>query len=197
MQKITVFALGVVALASVLGVWQELATPEATMLTNRAWVERMPRDKKDVVSWFVPMQVRGKRFGVVQRNSHYWFAGERFTWTQQAERLTLTFQQSDRRVQVKAKAYACKEKGFELCLDLMAKGQKVTLYSMKKWRVPSKGIDALPAFDTTPLEEASCVDCADVLPSPLNALFSAAPTARGGIGWVPESGRGPSSCEQP
>ncbi|HHO51681.1 MAG TPA: hypothetical protein ENK18_12605 [Deltaproteobacteria bacterium] len=171
MKQITVFTLGMLALTGVLEVWLELADHEANMVTNRAWVERMPKDKKDVVSWFVPMQIRGKRFGVLQRNSHYWFAGERFTWTQQSDRLNLTFQQSDRRVQLKAKAYACRDHGFELCLDLTSGGQKITLYSKKKWRVPAEGIDALPAFDTTPLEPARCEACSDTLPDALGTLL--------------------------
>ena len=180
MSRAAAFFLGLAALAGVLGVWSQVAEPAADgptadLLANRAWVNRMPRSKKDIVSWLIPLEVSGKRFGVAQKSSHYWFAGERFTYTRQGPSLRLTFQQSDRRVDVNAKAYDCRGKapsGFDYCLDLTRKGAKVTLYSKKAWKVP-KGTEAweLPDVDLEPLEAEPCPSCLDEVPPALQGLW--------------------------
>lgn len=171
MQRIATFAIGALTLISVTTVWRIMADDQAAnRIENRAWVERMPRNDKDVVTWFVPMQVRGKRFGVAQRTSNFWFAGERFGWSKQGDSLRLTFQQSDRRVSLNARAYACKVGGFELCLDLVHNGNKTTLYSKKRWTLPRSNMGELPALDFDPVV-ASCSACTDMLPSPMSQLF--------------------------
>ena len=176
MKRVWGFVLGLVALGAVLATWSRVADdpePAADLLVNRAWVDRMPKSKKDIVTWFIPLEIRKKRFGVAQKSSHYWFAGERFVYTRQGGTLRLTFQQSDRRVDVKARAYECRgkaPKGFDYCLDLTRRGNKVTLYSKKGWKVP-KGSDELPAIDLTPLEEGGCAECTDALPQALTGLW--------------------------
>jgi hypothetical protein len=134
------------------------------LLANRAWVERMPRSKKDLVTWFVPLELRGKRFGVAQRASHYAFAGERFVYTRDGDHLVLTFQQTERKAKITAKAYECAGKApkpFDLCLDLRSGKEEATFYSKWSWKVPGKGEGELPAFDLEPLplaEEGSAHD---------------------------------------
>ncbi|MBX2804103.1 MAG: hypothetical protein KTR31_40950 [Myxococcales bacterium] len=171
MHRIATFAIGIITFVSVMTVWRVMADDQAAnRIENRAWVERMPRNGKDVVTWFVPMKLRGKQFGVAQRTSHFWFTGERFSWTQQGEHVRLTFQQSDRRVSLTARAYACKVGSFELCLDLVHNGNKTTLYSKKRWTLPRTDVTELPAIRFEPVG-ATCSACTDMLPSPMSQLF--------------------------
>ena len=177
MNRALVFIVGLASLGAVLGTWSrvtEPVEPSADLIVNRAWVDRMPKSKKDVVTWFIPLEVRKKRFGVAQKSSHYWFAGERFVYTRQGGRLRLTFQQSDRRVDLTARAYDCRGKapsGFDYCLDLTRKGQKKTLYSKKAWKVPREADSEVPAIDAAPLEPEACDRCIDGLPPVLTGLW--------------------------
>ncbi len=51
------------------------------------------------------------------------------------------------------RSYACKEAGFELCLDLVEGERKTTLYSKKGWRLP--GRNELPhALDRSTIDPA-------------------------------------------
>jgi hypothetical protein len=179
MSRAAAFFLGCLALAGVLGVWSTVADdpvdPAADLLTNRAWVNRMPKSKKDIVTWFIPLEVDKKRFGVAQKSSHYWFAGERFVYTRQGGTLRLTFQQSDRRVELQGRAYDCRGKapsGFDYCLDLTRKGNTITLYSKKAWKVP-KGAERweVPDVDLTPLADEGCASCVDALPPAMDGLW--------------------------
>lgn len=162
MSRAAAFVLGVCALLTVTAAWLATEGPHAKdWLANRAWVERMPKDKKDMVTWFVPLSVHKKQFGVAQRMSHYAFVGERFTYERKGDKLTLTFQQTDRKVALVAKAYECKGKApdpFDLCLDLTAGKEKARFYSRKIWRVPGRS-DEVPAFDLTPIEAEPCPSC--------------------------------------
>jgi hypothetical protein len=154
------FVGGLGAALLVFATWAALELPtrggSKDLVANRAWVERMPKSKKDLVTWFVPMDLGGKRFGVAQRMSHYAFAGERFVYTRDGDRLTLTFQQTERKSTITAKAYECAGKApkpFDLCLDLKAGNDKATFYSKRSWKRPGEGADGeVPAFDLRPLE---------------------------------------------
>ena len=159
------FVGGIAAVLVVFATWTAFESPVSMtggtkdLLANRAWVERMPKSKKDLVTWFVPMDLKGKKFGVAQRASHYAFAGERFVYTRSGDKLVLTFQQTERKTAITAKAYECAGKApkpFDLCLDLKAGSDKATFYSKKSWKVPGKGQDAeLPAFDLAPPDDDS------------------------------------------
>ena len=164
MSRPAAFVLGLAALLSVTATWIAFDGPDSKdLLVNRAWADRMPKDKKDMVTWFVPLSVRSKQFGIAQRMSHYAFVGERFTYVRDGDRMTLTFQQSERKVPLTAKAYECKGKApepFDLCLDLKAGNEKATLYSRKGWRSPVPSADSeLPGFDLSPLEAVPCPRC--------------------------------------
>ena len=162
MKRIAGFVAGILALGGLVGAWVHLAE-EAQSVTpiNQAWVTRMPHNAKDVVGWFIPMQHNGERYGVIRRNSRYWFAGQRFSWARQGQTYRLTFPQSDQQVQLKFKAYKCKKPQFDLCLDLEQQGRRFTLYSRSKWKVPPPKRSASwePDLELTPLE--GCTRCED------------------------------------
>lgn len=182
-QRAWMFGLGCAALAIVLATAVTVTGPAVpaeapaiadaagVSVVNRAWVQRMPRSTKDIVTWFIPMELRGKRFGVTQKSSHFWFAGERFTWTRQGSKLRMTYQQSGKTLSVGARAYACKKGGFDYCLDLTRGDRKATLYSKKNWTIPRRSAD-VPEVDTTPVQGA-CDTCVEGVPQVLEDLLGA------------------------
>jgi hypothetical protein len=166
MSRVPAFVGGVASLLVVVASWSALVPSASTskdLLVNRGWVERMPKNTKDLVTWFVPLELHGKKFGIAERASHYAFAGERFTYTRSGDKLSLVFQQTDRKATINARAYECKGKApapFELCLDLSSGGAKATYYSKKSWKVPGKSAE-LPLFDLSPLDPEPCVGCVE------------------------------------
>ncbi len=158
MSRASAFVAGLAATVVVCGLWFALTPPtKEDLLVNRAWAERMPRDRKDMVTWFVPLDMNGKKFGIAEQMSHFAFAGERFVYTRDGGRLTLSFQQTGRKMTLDTKVRDCKgtaPQGFDLCLDLTAGGERVTFYSKRSWTIPNPNpkADELPGFDLRPVE---------------------------------------------
>lgn len=149
-------------------------------LENQLWVQRMPKDRKDMVNLVSFMEDSGARFGAAQRSSAYRWFGEGFSWRRDGEKLTLTFLQANRTVTLKGKAYACDRRPFDRCLDLTWRGRTITMFSRKEWR---DGADAETPLVVLP-EEASrdrvageteeCAQCPEGAPDAWVALFEAA-----------------------
>jgi hypothetical protein len=139
----------------------ELSADDPKLLANRVWAERSPQSERDLVLYFVPLQLGSKRSGVIQRASRYAYGGEVFAWQRDESVLVLEMSQRKQTFRIPARTWACganeAPKGFDLCLELGAGDDKVRLFSRKGWRVP-KGEDlpevaatlspeALPALD--------------------------------------------------
>ena len=171
MHRFSAFAAGLLALGILVGLWQQNAEQVARVdIANQAWVDRRPTSPKDMVNWLFVLELRDGRVGAVQRSSAFRFVGERFRWSRQGKRITMTFPQSDRKITVNARAYKCKAGVFELCLDLEREGRKVTLYSLRDWRIPQQGHPDLPAVSVRPVE-GDCVRCVDGVPAALEPLL--------------------------
>jgi hypothetical protein len=156
--------VGIGAVATVAGAWMWFSAPakdDPKLFANRVWAERSPRDARDLVAYLVPLEVAGKRGGVIQRASRYAFRGERFGWKRDGSTLTLEFPQDQRTAQLKYRTWTCGKgeapEGFELCLELSQGNEKIRLFSRKGWRVP-KGED-LPVFVPELEELPACEGC--------------------------------------
>ncbi|MEQ1507963.1 MAG: hypothetical protein ABMB14_37390, partial [Myxococcota bacterium] len=132
------------------------------------WAQRMPRDDRDLVEYFIPIEVGSKRVGTAQRSSRYAFGGEVFNWKRDGAKVVLELPQRQKSITAGARTWACADapKGFDLCLELSVGSEKVRYYSRKGWRVP-KGDEALPTAVVDPGEIEACADCA---PAGLEAL---------------------------
>jgi hypothetical protein len=171
--------LGIVAVA-VGGWWfrsvESGAADDPKLLSNRIWAERSPQNERDMVLYFVPLQLGSKRSGVIQRSSRFAYGGEVFAWQRDGGTLVLEMPQRKQAFRIPARTWACgandAPKGFDLCLELGSGDDKVRLYSRKGWRVP-KGED-LPEVAATlspelpPALEGSCADCPE---APAQVLF--------------------------
>lgn len=158
------------------GWWWSHADPQQApppddpkLFANRVWAERAPRNERDLVLYFVPIQLGSKRPGIVQRVSKYAWGGETFQWSRDGASLVLELPQQQRTAKLKARTWKCDDapQGFDLCLELSAGDQKQRLYSRKGWRVP-KGEEALPEGlwsldhpEALP-EVGGCTDCTEV-----------------------------------
>ncbi|MEZ4236562.1 MAG: hypothetical protein R3F59_10480 [Myxococcota bacterium] len=165
--------LAVLGLFAAAGAWwlrsdgASAAADDPKLLANRVWAERAPRDDRDMVLYFVPIQIGSKRSGVMQRSSRYAFGGELFAWSREGDALLLDVPQRARTFKVPVRTWKCgtneAPKGFDLCLELGSGDEKVRLYSRKGWRMP-KPTD-LPAVamplsqEALPSLEPGCPDC--------------------------------------
>lgn len=145
------------------------AADDPKLFANRVWAERAPRDDRDLVLYFVPLQLGSKQSGVIQRSSKYAYGGEVFGWKRDGNTLSLDMPQRERVLRVPVRTWACKgeaPKGFDLCLELGTDDDKLRLYSRKGWRVP-KGEDlpelaAAIAWEALPNVDGACEGCAEV-----------------------------------
>lgn len=144
------------------------------LFANRVWAERIAKDERDPVLYFVPLEAGSKRTGVIERASRYAFSGEIFRWSRDKSTLSLEFPQKRNKAKVTVRTWACANeapKGFELCLELSDGQAKQRMYSRKDWRVP-KGED-LPVTigDLPDLSDAFVDDCASCAPVPLETVL--------------------------
>lgn len=134
------------------------------LFANRIWTDRSPKDDRDLVLYFVPIEIGSKRSGVVQRASRYAFGGEVFRWSRDKSQLTLELPQQNRKTKLSLRTWSCSNeapKGFDLCLELSDGQHKQRLYSRKGWRMP-KGEDVPVSIAEPPdLSDALPVGCPD------------------------------------
>ena len=173
--------VGSFALLSVIagtGFWWTQSDPTADdpkLFANHVWTERVRRDDRDMVLYFVPVEVGSKRGGSLSRSSKYAFGGEVFGWKRDGNAVNLTLPQSQRTVKLGVRTWTCKDapKGFDLCLEITQGSDKLQLYSRQGWKVPNGedlpiGAAGLPIAVEMPDVALDCADCTE---GSLEALF--------------------------
>lgn len=130
--------------------WQRYFTHTSgtEQLVNQLWIERVPRDQRDLVHHFVLVERDGRRVGVTGRSSRWRTRMDLFVWSLEANQLRARFPQDDRRVSFSARTWRCAGEAprpFELCLELTRDGRNTRLYSRKDWIIRPGGIEADPA----------------------------------------------------
>jgi len=118
----------------------------ARYLENRAWIERMPQNDRDVVNHVLVLKSRDGRFGAAGRSSAWRHMIEIFRWQREENRLTLEFPQERVRAEFVVRTWECEDEApapFELCLELSRQGRAVRFYSRHDWVVePHVAIEA-------------------------------------------------------
>jgi hypothetical protein len=138
--------------------WQVAArfTPERRPdhLVNQLWLERWPRDARDMVGHLAAIERDGHRVGTVGRHSRWRLVTDGFVWGQQGDRVRARFPQTGRQGAFQVRTWKCAGQApreFELCLELKAQhgGQTRThrFYSRTDWviRTDGDGLAELPA----------------------------------------------------
>jgi hypothetical protein len=115
-------------------------------LVNQVWLERWPRDARDMVGHLVAIENDGHRVGSTGRHSRWRVGSDHFVWGQQGDRVRARFPQSGQRVAFQARTWKCAgeaPKQFELCLELKGqaggKTQSFRFYSRKDWVIRPRG----------------------------------------------------------
>lgn len=119
---------------------------QQSLLTNRPWIDHVPRDERDMVTQVVFLDRGGKKDGAMARASRWRQVVELFRWEQRSGGVTVELPQVGRKIPVNAQARPCKDapKPFDLCLDITLLGKGVRLYSKKEWTIRSlEEVDAL------------------------------------------------------
>jgi len=120
-------------------------------LTNRVWINKMPKGHRDTVRSLAFVEKKKKKaFGVVQAASRWRLFREAFLFSKQGNKVVLKFPQENKKVTLDAKTFKCNVKPFDLCLELKQGKRTLKLYSKKKW-----------TFDETPAELAGVLNTDD------------------------------------
>jgi hypothetical protein len=161
MRRIKILTGGVIALFVVTGVWQgaqwylrwRVSGPQ--WLANQIWVERIPRDERDMFFHLIMVEHDNQRIGVAGRSSNWRSRFDLFRWSVKDDVVSALFPQDNRRLSMKARTWACAgeaPKPFELCLELKGPRQSFRLYSLKEWVIRPR--QEVPADVRAPLAPA-------------------------------------------
>lgn len=138
---------------------------EATKrLVNQLWLERMPRDERDMIHAGALVEHDGHRVGVAGRGSRWRQHLDFFVWRLDGDQLRTRFPQDGHRYDLRVKTWECEgqaPKPFQLCLELRRGDRVLRFYSHKDWVIRSGEALELPP------------EVAGLLPDPLPALAGA------------------------
>jgi hypothetical protein len=132
--KTRLLTLGVAALG-VLGVarWMigggETAPSEPVPIFDRIWVDRLPTKPKDTANIFIALT--RQPMGIFQFASQWKGGYEIFQYTAKGDDLRISYPQTDERDKVRARAWKCKQRDMDYCLELGGASRGVQRYYSK------------------------------------------------------------------
>ena len=119
----------------------------AKRLANQVWIERLPRDDRDMIHHLVLIEDGGDRFGGFGKSSQWRHFVELFRWAREEHRLTILLPQERRRLDLEVKVWNCEDEApapFQLCLELTtSKNQVMRYYSRHDWSIDSTDPESL------------------------------------------------------
>jgi hypothetical protein len=118
------------------------------LVTDRLWIDHMPRGERDVIQVFVAQANDPGRDGPVgafAANSRWKLDAELFRFEQHGNELRIVFPQTGTRERVRATATECNRNGMDYCLELEGASHGVKrYYSREGWEIGSvRDIDAV------------------------------------------------------
>ena len=114
----------------------------AQRLANQVWIERLPKDDRDMINHLVLVEDGRERFGAFGKSSQWRHFVEIFRWSREDERLTLLLPQERKRLDLGVRVWDCEGEApapFQLCLELSNKSRKIQYYSRRDWTIDSLG----------------------------------------------------------
>lgn len=112
----------------------------AQRLANQVWIERLPKDDRDMINHLVLVEDGRDRFGAFGKSSQWRHFIEIFRWSREDDRLTLLLPQDRKRLDLGVRVWDCEGEApapFQLCLELSNKSRKVLYYSRHDWTLDS------------------------------------------------------------
>jgi hypothetical protein len=141
-------------------------------LINQLWVERIPKNARDMVWHFVALDHRDRRIGALGRSSRWRVINDGIVWRQQGNQFTFVTPQNGCRSTLKVRTWKCAGQAprpFELCLEFEGGGKHYRFYSRDGWVIKPRGeldadseasfaAPALQAALATPADEESLAE---------------------------------------
>jgi hypothetical protein len=107
-------------------------------LVNQVWIERMPKDQRDMIGHLVLVDMTEGRVGAAGKSSQWRVMVELFQWGLEGNRLSVFFPQERVKAKLEVRTWSCEgeaPKPFELCLEISNGRRKATFYSMEEWHI--------------------------------------------------------------
>jgi hypothetical protein len=153
-RKMTWLRVGAAIALAVMGwqVWQLFFSDrEAGVrhLVNRVWLERMPRDQKDMVHVAALIEREGRRVGAVGQGSRWRLHQDFFLWRLDKDLLRTRFPQDGQRFGLRVRTWECAGQvpaPFELCLEARRGDEVLRFYSRRDWVIRPRS-DGPPAAE--------------------------------------------------
>lgn len=140
-------------------VWHRFFDEDAGVrnLANQIWLDRLPRDQRDMVNAAVLIERQGRRVGVMARGSRWRSFNDGFVWRlEQNNVVRARFPQENKLYTVRVRTWACAGEApapFQLCLEVKRGDQTLRYYSRNDWVVRPRE-DGPPAADVAWLAPA-------------------------------------------
>jgi hypothetical protein len=105
---------------------------DPALVLDRIWVDQLPRKPTDVVNAFAA--VTQQPMGIFHSGSQWKASFEIFTYTYKGSgnELRIVYPQSNEDEKVKVRAWACRERGMDYCLELKGASRGVKRYRSRK-----------------------------------------------------------------
>lgn len=116
---------------------------DKTLVTDRLWIDHIPRGEKDVVQIFAA--ITEEPVGVFQAASRWKGEFEFFRYESHGDEFRMVFPQTGTRDRVRMKATECNRGGMDFCLEIDGASRGVKrYYSREGWEIGSvRDIDTL------------------------------------------------------
>ena len=139
MMKKALFAVVAVSVAGY-GVyrWADDPAPreEASLVTNRIWLDHIPRNDRDVIEVFAA--ITDEPLGIFQATSMWKGHFEMFRYESHGDEFRILYPQNGERESVTMKATRCNQSGMDYCLEVSGSSRGVKqYYSRKGWEIDS------------------------------------------------------------
>jgi hypothetical protein len=112
--------------------------PAVKRLVNQLWIERLPRNERDMIWAGVLLEDGRDRAGVMAHASRWRAHSDVLLWRLDGDLLRTRFPQDRKRYDLRARTWECEGKApepFQLCLELRRGDQVLRFFSRKDWDI--------------------------------------------------------------
>ena len=113
-------------------------------LVNQVWIERLPKNQRDMIGHLVLLDIPDGRVGAAGKSSQWRVLLELFQWGLEGDRLSVFFPQDRVKAQLSVRTWACEGEApepFELCLEISNGRRKAVFYSLEEWHIDPEHAD--------------------------------------------------------
>ncbi len=135
-KPILLLAVAVVAALALARCWTHAGDDAAdpTLVFDRVWLDELPRTPKQTFNTFVA--ATEEPFGLFHAGSQWKGTYELFSHKASGDRLRIAYPQSNESETVKVRAWPCRERGMDYCLELTGASRGVKRYRSKEgWEI--------------------------------------------------------------